>query len=228
MTTDENSTERWRDIYGVLKRRIQTLELPPGAQLSEASVAAQFGVSASPVRDALGRLSQEGLLTLRRRKGYTVIPLTVGSVRDIVELRFVIESGAVRFAIERAKDSDVIALLRLAKRTGSASSSAEDIINANKDFHLAVARLGGSPRVVEVLERVLDESSRIFYLGLPAFTVRGMHENHIALLEAIRAHDEAAAIDICHKEAYDTLSQVLKSLVTEGGQESGLMLRLSP
>jgi GntR family transcriptional regulator, rspAB operon transcriptional repressor len=209
----EAKTARWTLVYDELKRRIQNLELVPGAHLSESGIAAQFGVSASPVRDALGRLSQEGLLTVKRGQGYTVASLTIGGITEICDLRFVLETGAAKLAIERAKPEDVEALRPLAEATGATDVSDEELIARNVAFHNALAGLSYSGKLVEAVRRVMDDSVRVFHLGLPTFAQHGMRADHDALLDAIAQKDLDAATVIIHREAYDASQRVLESLL---------------
>lgn len=209
----EAKTARWTLVYDELKRRIQNLELVPGAHLSESGIAAQFGVSASPVRDALGRLSQEGLLTVKRGQGYTVASLTIGGITEICDLRFVLEVGAAKLAMERARPEDVEALRPLAAATGATDASDDELIRRNLDFHNAAAALSCNRKLTEAVRRVMDDSVRIFHLGLPTFAQHGMQKDHDALLDAILAKDVAAVTDVVHREAYDASQRVLESLV---------------
>jgi DNA-binding GntR family transcriptional regulator len=209
----EAKTARWTLVYDELKRQIQNLELVPGAHLSESGIAAQFGVSASPVRDALGRLSQEGLLTVKRGQGYTVASLTIGGITEICDLRFVLEVGAAKLAMERAKPEDIEALRPLAEATGATDVGDEELIKRNLAFHNAVAGLSYSGKLVESVKRVMDDSVRIFHLGLPTFAQHGMRADHDALLDALVAKDVEAATAIIHREAYDASQRVLESLL---------------
>jgi GntR family transcriptional regulator, rspAB operon transcriptional repressor len=209
----EAKIARWTLVYSELKRQIQNLELVPGAHLSESGIAAQFGVSASPVRDALGRLSQEGLLTVKRGQGYTVASLTIGGITEICDLRYVLETGAAKMAMERSRPEDIEALRELSAATGDRSVPDDVLIQRNCEFHVAVAGLTHNTKLIESIKGVMDHSVRVFHLGLPTFAQHGMQPDHDALLDAIAAKDEAAVTEILHREAYDASQRVLESLV---------------
>src|SRR3712207_1225805 len=83
---------RWAYVYDNLRLRILTLELAPGASLTESLVAKELDVSPTPVRDALGRLCQDGLVEVVNGRGYRVAPLTVPDIAEICDLRFALES----------------------------------------------------------------------------------------------------------------------------------------
>jgi DNA-binding GntR family transcriptional regulator len=165
------------------------------------------------VRDALGRLSQEGLLTVKRGHGYTVASLTIGGITEICDLRFVLEVGAAKLAMERAKPEDIEALRPLAVATGATDVGDEELIRRNLAFHNAVAALSFSGKLVDSVKRVMDDSVRVFHLGLPAFAQHGMQADHDALLDAIVAKDVEGATAIIHREAYDASQRVLESLL---------------
>jgi DNA-binding GntR family transcriptional regulator len=204
---------RWSLVYDELKRQIQNLELAPGAHLSESGIAAQFGVSASPVRDALGRLSQEGLLTVKRGQGYTVASLTIGGIMEICDLRFVLEVGTAKLAMERARPEEIEALRPLSAATGTTDVSDETLIQRNLEFHEVVAGLARNTKLLDSVRRVMEDSVRIFHLGLPTFAQHGMQADHDALLDAIAAKDVEAMTAVVHREAYDASHRVLESLV---------------
>ncbi|MFF2327132.1 MULTISPECIES: GntR family transcriptional regulator [unclassified Streptomyces] len=221
---EEAKVARWALVYSELKRQIQNLELVPGARLSESSIAAQFGVSASPVRDALGRLSQEGLLTVRRGQGYTVASLTIGGITETCDLRYVLETGAAELAMERARPEDVEALRPLAAATGEPGVAGVDLIRRNAEFHTAVAGLTGNGRIVESVKRVMEDSVRVFHLGLPTFEDHGMQADHDALLDAIAAKNVDAMREIVHREAYEASRHILESLVRNPGTKASQLI----
>ena len=215
---DDATTPRWTRVYNELKRRIQTLELAPGAHLSESGIARQFEVSASPVRDALGRLTSEGLLTVEQRKGYTVTPLAVPDITGTCDLRFVLESGVVRLAIDRASDEQIQELRKLAQQTGDNDLAKSDQILANCRFHVEIARLSQSKQLVEAVRKVMEGSVRIFHLGIASFSPEDMRGEHEDLLDALKDRDEERALAICHREAYGTAQRVLDALLRPTNQ----------
>lgn len=196
-----------------MRHQILTLELSPNATLSEAGLARQFGVSPTPVRDALSRLSQEGLVTVASRRGYRVAPLTLEDIVDIGNLRYILESGAIRLIIERDLHEGVSSLRGLAADTSDPHARGFELIGRNAAFHLALAELTGNKRLVDALARVLDSSTRVFHLGLPAFHPVGMRQGHDALLDAVECRDLARALELCGSEVYGTTQRVVNSLL---------------
>jgi DNA-binding GntR family transcriptional regulator len=207
------TTAMWAVVYEKLRERIQNLDLAPGTKLSEATLAAEFGVSPTPVRDALSRLSQEGLIEVARGRGYTVAPLTVADIRDICDARFALEAGIITLAGERMNDEHAERLYALSARTGDISLSAVELIRRNQEFHVGVAQVTGSPRIVAAIRRIMDESTRIFHLGLGTFAEHGMRPDHDLLIEALRAGDMPTAVEVCRREAYESSERVVANLL---------------
>jgi DNA-binding GntR family transcriptional regulator len=208
---------RWTFVYENLRNRILTLELAPGATLTESLVARDFDVSPTPVRDALGRLCQDGLVEVVNGRGYRVAPLTVADIADICDLRFVVESGALRLACERIQPDQLEKLRELSRLTGDASVGARELIRRNQDFHVAIARLAGGRRTADALERVMADSTRIFHLGLATFSSHGMQPTHDAIVAAIEAKDYERAVDLCREESFGTNERVLAQMIRSRG-----------
>jgi DNA-binding GntR family transcriptional regulator len=209
----ETKIARWEQVYTELKTQIQHLELVPGAHISEGGVAAQFGVSASPVRDALGRLSQEGLLTVKRGQGYTVSSLTIGGISEICDVRYVLELGVGKLAMERCTEAEIEPLRELSAATGVTDIPYDEMVTRNCEFHVALSTLARNTKLTESVRRVMDDSVRVFHLGLHTFATHGMQADHDGLLDAIAARDEVAMTEIVHREAYDASQRVLAELV---------------
>ncbi|WP_236797092.1 GntR family transcriptional regulator [Amycolatopsis sp. GM8] len=208
---------RWTVVYENLRGRILTLELAPGVSLTESLVAKELEVSPTPVRDALGRLCQDGLVEVVKGRGYRVAPLTVADIAEICDLRFVIESGVLRLACERIETTDLEPLRELSRLTGDATVGARELIRRNQDFHVAIARLAGGRRTADALERVMDDSTRIFHLGLTTFSSVGMQPTHDAIITAIETHNYTQALEHCREECFGTNERVLTQLLRTRG-----------
>jgi DNA-binding GntR family transcriptional regulator len=179
------------------------------------SLAKEYATSPTPVRDALGRLRQEGLITRGPGRSYRVTPLTLADVRELAELRYVLESGIVHLVIERATPEDIEQLRQVSQLEDAGDLSGPQLIERNRAFHLAVAKLSGNQRAVAALTRVLDDSERLFHIGIRALPRDQMEQGHLSLVEAIQARDVDTAMTICKHEAFDTSERVLQMLLRE-------------
>lgn len=149
-------------IARTLRRGISDGTLTPGTQLGEAALAGSLGVSRGPLREAMQRLTQEGLLVSHRNRGLFVADLTPEAVRDMYLLRTTVETAALDRVLELdlgertadELDRAVDAMARLADEPRSAAMVAADL-----DFHHTLVEAAQSPRLSRVHETVLVETS---------------------------------------------------------------------
>ncbi|WP_051791195.1 GntR family transcriptional regulator [Amycolatopsis jejuensis] len=212
-TTRKGGPPAWVRAYDDLRHRILTCALAPGTPISEQGLAKEYGMSPTPVRDAIQRLRQEGLITRRSAVGFEVAPMTFADIRQLAELRWAIESAIVTLAIDRAKPEDVDALRPLAVASQEPMEGAERVA-MNRKFHLAVAELAGNPRLVTALGQALDSSSRFFHLGIDGLPPDKMTGTHLDILDAIRDRDVEKARDLVEREAFDNSERVVRALVS--------------
>lgn len=213
LSPGSDRSTRWVEVYEGVRRQILTLSLRPGASLSEVGLARQFGVSATPVRDALSRLSQEGFVTLVSRRGYQVASLSLQDISDLSQLRYVLESGVIRILVDREPPADLASLQRLLETTASADQSDDALIRANAEFHVRLASLVGSKSLSAAVGRVMDASTRVFYSGVATFRDGAMGEVHGKIVDAIAAKDLVTALSLCASEAYGTSHRVAESVL---------------
>jgi len=188
------------------------------------SLAKEYATSPTPVRDALGRLRQEGLVTRGPGRGYRVAPLTLADVRELAELRYILESGVVRLAIQRATVEDIRQLRELSRLEDGKNLSGPELIQRNRTFHIALAKLARNVRTTAALGRVLDDSERLFHIGIRALPSDQMEKSHLSLVEAIEQGDFDTAVRICEHEAFDTSERVLQLLLREPWGTQGQLL----
>lgn len=174
------------DVLGRLKQQILQVQRPPGALLLEADLAQEFGVSKTPVREALRLLAQTGWVVVLPRKGYMIRPVELNDVRDIFDIRKMIEPALAARAAERATRGDLDRLRGLLDRQRAADQDLSEALLAAREFHLAFADIAGSARTRTILEDLVDEVRRLHHL-LPNV------ESHITSTDEIRAHTQILA-----------------------------------
>lgn len=193
-------------IYGQLRSEILHCVLKPGAELTEAGLATRFNVSKTPVREALAALRLDGLVKIFPRRGYQVAPLTLGDINSLFDARTVIEVGAAELAAQRISDAELLELKRLADVSYDPDTdhTLSYFIDANREFHLAIARASTNERLVGMLERQISELERFFYLGATLRDVNtetnNEHHQIVAVLSE-RNPEAARAIMIAHNNA---------------------------
>lgn len=156
------------DAYQHIKRDILWCEYAPGQEVTESLLSERYHLGKAPVRSALLRLRQEGLVRPLARRGYQVAPITIRDVREIFQVRLVLEPPAARLAAGQADESHLRALeaeVQAAYVPGDRQSEAK-FLEANRRFHVTLAAMTGNQRLASLVEKVLEETDRIFHLGL--------------------------------------------------------------
>ena len=185
--------------YQAIKRAIVKGELAGGSFLSEGDVIRRYGVGRTPFREACNRLIHEGLLEVVPRRGYMVPELSFHDVRDLFELRVVLESAMIQLATVRASHEDIRELSRLAadvpKRRKDGANSFEAIIDANRRFHLKLAETTRNRELERLLASVLERTERVMFIELRVtkFNEDAFKVIHEPIIEAIRKRDVNAA-----------------------------------
>jgi DNA-binding GntR family transcriptional regulator len=175
-------------IYSALKHRILTCSLPPGRRLMENDLSREFGVSRTPLREALNRLALEQLVFLTPYRGYAVTPLLLDDIRKLSELRLILESESAALAAERAGKEEVKELKTLARLRYQPGDRAtyEQYLRDNSAFHQALVRCTRNARLEAVVASVLDQIQRPLYLGLDTgLNAREATAEHYELVEAV-------------------------------------------
>jgi len=205
------------DAYAVLKRRIIVCEMEPGMRVTEAQLVQQISIGKTPVREALARLVQEGLVCNIPRHGYEVAPVTLRDVQHLFGLRLIVEPAAVQLAAGRV---DTVQLRRLdelcqAGYTVGDHESITRFLRANHEFHTMLARASGNPRLADVVERLLEESERLFHIGLMLRNrTDEMAHEHGELVDALVAGDGEAARRIAVQQILTSQRMVVDALLS--------------
>lgn len=188
---------RTHEAYTIIKRRIIELELAPGASFTEGVLAAEFGLSKTPVREALARLRQERLVAATARSGYVVTPVTMKHAHDLLQLRSILEAEAAAIAARRGGDLEILVELEKMCAAGfdpTDRGSITRFLHANTRFHVTLAHFGGNDALADMLEQVLEQLERVFHLGLTLSSrAEEIVHEHQELLDAIKVGDPEAA-----------------------------------
>ena len=179
-------------VYETLRQRILAREPGAGAKLSLHELAAELGVSRSPVHHALTRLVSEGLLTVKARRGYFVTPVTESALHDGYEVRLALELHAAERTVGRLDDGALRRFRELADATGAALSH-EEWDTANAAFHEFQVDLAGNDMLSTVYR---DLSVNLMMQVIRGGRLEGsgyLLAEHLAIVEAFEAGDLAAA-----------------------------------
>jgi DNA-binding GntR family transcriptional regulator len=200
------------EAYARIKAKIQRCEFQPGARFSEAQLAAELALTKMPVREALSRLIQEGLVRSMPRHGYEVKPITVRDMLDLYQLRLAVEPLAVELAASRIDRPTLGRLSELCEVTCDPSdlASIAEFADAHREFHLLICRACGNRKLSDVLERVLEEFDRLVYMGLLRLDHHAtLGTEHKPLVDALERRDSAAAREFAKNSVLETRAEIL-------------------
>lgn len=184
--SEADNTSKTR-IYRRLRRSIIMGRRNPGERLDVEQLALQFDTSVTPVRDALQMLNQEGLVTIRPRSGYFVARMTLKELRDMLDLRKILELAAVERAALRVTESDVTQLRSVhAGYTGDDDESYDRYTDENRRFHYLVARASGNQELAEMIGHLHDRLARFMVLRHAG---KSQEITHARIVDALEAHD---------------------------------------
>jgi len=211
--------------YRAIRRAILCCDLAPGDYVSEAKLAAAFGFGRAAVRAALIRLDHERLVQAVRRRGYIVSAITFKSVQDLFGLRLIIEPAAARLAATRADSGLISELRRLNERCdpASADSDLNLLREANKTFHLTVARASGNERLASLCEQTMDELDRVLYLrqvGLMLERAGASVEEHQRIIDALAARNADLAEQVAREHILPNQRAVIDALIASPGLQA--------
>jgi DNA-binding GntR family transcriptional regulator len=195
-----------RYIYEELRKQILTLKLKPGSPLDEVSLAAQFGLSRSPVRDALARLISEGLVTILPNRTTLVTPFEIEDFPNYISALDLIQRAVTRLAATQHNDEDLERI-----RTADAvyldavtSGDFQAMSETNKAFHIAIAEAGKNPYFISYYEKLLGEGQRLAHLHFDyiisaASTTTRLGRDHDEIIDAITARNPDEAEKAAHE-----------------------------
>jgi GntR family transcriptional regulator, rspAB operon transcriptional repressor len=183
-------------VFAELRNAILSLQIRPGAKLSEVEVAAQMGVSRQPVRDAFYRLAKLGLLNIRPQRATTVTLISKEAVMRARFLRTALEVETVRTAARTLDAAHLIRLQVLIDEQAKAMEADDRLaFHALDDaFHLEICRGAGVAFAWDMIHEMKAHMDRVRMLSL-AFASHRAWEEHVAILDALRRRDVDAASD---------------------------------
>jgi DNA-binding GntR family transcriptional regulator len=208
-----------QEVTIVLRQMVQRGELAPGERLVEERLAEQLGLSRTPVREALHRLEQEGLLLKRPRGGYEVRNLTIEEVEEVAGVRAVLAAYAAERAAGRISPEELILLEQNIKDFGQAieANDEDTLLDLNSDFHSRILQASASPllnRLLGELHGEVERVSRAAASNMPA----GIWslEDHQALFEALKNRDGAKAAQIAKRHVRHGADHLITQLAARG------------
>lgn len=189
-------------LVDLVRDRILTGDVSPDRPIRQDALAAEFGVSKIPLREALARLEQEGLLASQANRGFTVRPLNAREAEEVFALRLKLEPDMIALAARTATSADQQAAIEMFDRLHPMTDSRGEGVGAfNRAFHLAMLRPAAQPVTLTILERLHVLSERYVRKHLePLGRDARAKEEHREILDVWMARDERriSALTVVH------------------------------
>ena len=199
-------------IAGQLREAVKDGRLAPGAQLSESQLSAQFGVSRGPLREAMQRLVQEGLLRSERNRGLFVTVLDARDIADIYLARSAVESAAALQLARQRVDGGEHAELRAACAKMAHAVRHEDkvgVSDADLLFHEVLVARAGSPRLIRMHQTLIVETRMCMTVLQDTYRrPDDLVREHLLILDALEAGDEALLLRRIEEHMQDALTRL--------------------
>ena len=191
-------------VYDELHSEILALSLEPGAPLDETSLAERFGMSRSPIREALVRLSAEGLVEMLSNRSTLVAPIRMSDFPRYVEALDFLQRINTRLAAQNRTEDDISRISEAADAFDEACGRKEYLAMSatNRDFHLEIGRAGKNRYLCQAYRQLLDEGRRILHLHFD-YLERSQSDGllgseHREMIVAIKNRDVAEADRLAH------------------------------
>jgi GntR family transcriptional regulator, rspAB operon transcriptional repressor len=197
-----------KKLYDSMLRRIILGDIPQGEILTDIGLASEFNTSRTPVREACMYLVKEGFLRRALGRGYIVTEISLDDVRELYQLRLMLEPKAAEFAAKSSLPKDFFnTCLKFIEQQRSAHNtdvrSYETFTEGGKaehGFHCEIAKASGNKRLAKIMDELMSQFRRFHYITFQKSpTLNSAMEEHSEILEAIRRKDPAQAYQLMYR-----------------------------
>lgn len=216
MVSSKLSTSLAEQAYLRLRKEILTCRLSPGQVVSERELARRYEISKTPIREALAQTCYEGLMQRLQGRGYMVAPITIKHIRELFDLRLILEA----IAAERAAQNPLPEQIAKLKEMAVVSYNLDDpeshtlFLKTNRNFHLALAEAAANERLVDMLGQLLNEMDRLFYLGLRLRdSSEEMTREHQDVVTALENGDVQGARETISNQIINSRDRILEAIM---------------
>jgi len=182
------------DIFEALQEEILDGTLAPGDRIKEADIADRFGLSRTPVREALRRLETRGLLTHEPHRGMVVSQLDASAVAELYAMREILDGAAARLAAQHASDVEIREMQRQIARDRQLVGAPKQLAASNRAFHAAILRAAHNRFLMKASDTLAEALALLgpTTLAIPGRGPQSIDE-HAEIVEAVAAKDPDAA-----------------------------------
>jgi DNA-binding GntR family transcriptional regulator len=204
-------TTKAEAVYGEIRRRILSGVLEPAAPLNQEALAPEFGVSVTPVREAVRRLEAEGLVRFQAHKSVIVAPLSHDELRENYDLRLMLDPYAASLATSRVSADE---LDEIEARAGAPPSDDPfEQVALNHAFHRAIYSRSGNALLTEILDRLWERTDRYrIMLVSRDVQVLAAAREHVEIATAMRARKPRAVARLVRAHIANARAQIENAL----------------
>lgn len=187
-------------VYEQIRADILSCALVPGSAVYENELAQRYSVSKSPVRDALLRLQEHGLVEVLPRKGYRIRPISIADAHDLYEMRVLLEKASVRRACDEASDDQLVSLDKFREVD---DGDLAHWVMYNRLFHKSIAELSGNTRMAKITCEVIDQFDRLTFVGVSNTQKISSGERYVSehreIIDSLQSRDRSKATKLIVK-----------------------------
>jgi len=214
-------------VCRLIRAEILDGQLPAGAKLNIGALEKRFDVSLGAIREALSRLSAEGMVIAEAQRGYRVSPVSSEELLDLTRTRVEVESLCLAQAMKNGDvewESRIVAAAHRMERLQDSPADAETRVtqvwsNSHREFHEALVSACPSPWLLRLRSLLHEQSERYRRLSAPLETdKRDVRGEHRQLMEAVLKRDEAAAVRALEQHFFVTAQIILRSPLLRAAQ----------
>ena len=183
-----HSKDKKNYLYSELKDKLITCVYPPGTILNEMQLAQEYGVSRTPVREAISRLENDGYLKILPKKGIYVTDISISDVLQIFQARIELEPVALRLAAPYLDDNEI---LMFKERLCDDSMTLDASLRLDNAMHLFIIEHCGNRYIIDIMRKVFDDNTRIVIASKQnQVKIHNAKKEHLQILDSLLAKDD--------------------------------------
>ena len=210
---DDHRTLRER-ILSTIRAAIVNGEIRPGTRIMEPELAERFGISRTPIREAIRQLESEGLISVIPRKGAIVASISPQDISNFYELKMILEGHAARLAAKNLTENDLAKMETVNRQieAASAKKNLSRVLDLQNEFHEIFLRACGNDKLLAIVQNLVMQFQRIRLMPAMLGRIKGSIRQHTEIIEAFRRKDAARAEELVRKNSLYGKNLLLREL----------------
>lgn len=210
------ATSQAEQAAELLKDLLIACALEPGAFYTEATISSQIGLGKTPVREALTRLVEQGWVLPAKGRGYEILPVTFGGIRQLFRARLIVEPPATELAAGRLDTNTADHLIGLCQpRQGDSSvNDCLELLRTNREIHATIVASSGNAFLERIVVHLLEHTDRLMFMGMAAdnWKTTGPAQR-VELVTALVDGDGSRARELATEHICEAESAVMNALL---------------